>query len=245
MHKRWPVWASEMPTHILFDFFGTLVDYDSRRAVTEYPQTLTVLEELGASLTGEELLTRWADSWLPFELRSQQDHREFSMTEVGTAFLTDVLGRMPGADEVARLNAAYINEWNGGVYHIDGLTGWIKELSRSYRLAIVSNTHEADLVPNHLERLGIADLFDLVVLSVELGWRKPHPEIYTAAMDGLRLRPEQAVFVGDTHLADFIGPQQAGITAYLIDPDRTAGIPEEHRLDSIFDLSEKLSRPAG
>jgi putative hydrolase of the HAD superfamily len=175
-----------------------------------------------------------------FEVRSQVDHREFSMVEVATPFLTNLLGRSPGSDEVDRFIGIYIQEWNGGVYHIDGMAEWITELSQRYRLVIVSNTHEADLVPGHLRRMGIADLFDLVVLSVQVGWRKPHPEIYTAAMDRLRLKPENAVFVGDNYLADYVGPSQAGIRAYVIDPLGIADIPDDRRLRSVFEVAERI-----
>jgi putative hydrolase of the HAD superfamily len=175
-----------------------------------------------------------------FEVRSQLDHREFSMVEVATPFLTPLLGRMPGGEEVAEFVSVYIEEWNGGVYHIEGMADWLTGLARDYRLVIVSNTHEADLVPGHLRRMGIVGLFDLIVLSVQVGWRKPHPEIYTAAMDRLRLKPENAVFVGDNYLADYVGPSQAGIRAYVIDPLRIMDVPAERRLGSVFEVAERI-----
>lgn len=227
-------------THILFDFFGTLVEYDSANGVTTYPKTRELISRWGMPLTDEELLSRWSEHWMGFEVRSQVDHREFSMIEVAAPFLTTLLGRIPGSGEVDEFVAVYIEEWNGGVYHIDGMADWLTELARRYRLVIVSNTHEADLVPGHLRRMGIADLFDLIVLSVQVGWRKPHPEIYTTAMDRLRLKPENAIFVGDNYLADYVGPSQAGIRAYVIDPLRIMDVPPDRRLGSVFEVAERI-----
>lgn len=234
-----------MQTHIIFDFFGTLVDYSSERRARDYSRTREVLRRLGSTMSDDEFIDSWTHLWMSFEMRSQLDHREFTMPEATAAYLSETLGRAPTDAETAELIQAYLPEWNAGVYHLDGLADWVRGLAQSYRLAIVSNTHEPYLVPNHLAKMGLSDAFELIVLSVEVGWRKPHPGIYATALDGLGLRPEQAVFVGDNHQADYVGPRQAGMTAYLIDPHRrVAGVPDEHRLDSIFQLSERLSRPS-
>jgi putative hydrolase of the HAD superfamily len=46
--------------------------------------------------------------------------------------------------------------------------------------------------------------------------------------------------VGDTYAADFVGPQAAGIRAYLIDPAQAYDIPADQRLDSLADLPARL-----
>lgn len=228
------------PTHILFDFFGTLVDYHSERGTKHYPQTMQVLATLGATLSPEEFFTRWSANWMDFERRSHDDHREFTMAEAGSGFLAGVLGRTPGPEEIDLLIPPYLREWNDGVYHIDGMAEWLHGLARHYRLAIVSNTHEADLVGEHLARMGVAELFDPVVLSIEVGWRKPHPKIYATALEKLRIAPHEAVFVGDNYVADFVGPTRAGIPAFVIDPNGVTEAPADRRLGSVFEVAERI-----
>ncbi|MHB8341810.1 MAG: HAD family hydrolase [Mycobacteriales bacterium] len=46
-------------------------------------------------------------------------------------------------------------------------------------------------------REGWGDLFDTVVISGEVGLRKPEPEIYRLAAERLALSPEECVFVDD------------------------------------------------
>jgi putative hydrolase of the HAD superfamily len=231
-----------MTTHILFDFFGTLVDYSPDRCDREFPRTRQALEELGLTLTGDELVATWDETWYPFEERSLLDHREFSMVDVGTVFLRSLLGREPDPAVTRTLMDVYIAEWEAGICHLEGLADWLSELARDYRLAIVSNVHEPVLVPRHLEKMGLKDRFDAVILSIEVGWRKPHPEIYATALQTLGAQPDQAVFVGDRLGPDFAGPQQAGIRSFLIDPLDRAGVPTPRRLDTIFDLSTRLRR---
>jgi len=228
-------------THLLFDFFGTLVDYSPERCDREYPRTRSFLDGLGLTMSADELAAGWEESWYPFEERSQLDHREFSMIDVGTVFLRSMLGREPDPAVTRELMDVYIGEWDAGVTYLDGLTRWLEKLAGDYRLAIVSNVHEAYLVPSHLEKMGLKNRFDAVILSVEVGWRKPHPEIYATALQTLGAQADQAVFVGDTHSADFLGPERAGIKSFLIDPHDRAGVPKARRLNTIFDLSTRLT----
>lgn len=162
------------------------------------------------------------------------------MVDVGTVFLRSLLGREPDPAQTRALMDVYIGEWDAGVAHLEGLADWLSGLARDYRLAIVSNVHEAYLVPKHLEKMGLKDRFDAVILSVEVGWRKPHPEIYATALQALGAQADQAVFVGDTHAADFVGPERVGIKSFLIDPLDRAGVPAARRLDTLFDLSARL-----
>lgn len=229
-----------MTACLLFDFFGTLVDYSPEWCDREYPRTRAALRELGIVLSADELADQWEQTWYPFEERSQLDHREFSMIDVGTVFLRTLLGREPDPAATRALMDVYISEWNAGVTHVDGLGDWLSVLARDYRLAIVSNVHEAYLVPSHLEKMGLTHRFEAVILSVEVGWRKPHPEIYAAALEALGAQANQAVFVGDTHLADYLGPERAGIKSFLIDPHDRAGVPATRRLNTVFDLSARL-----
>jgi putative hydrolase of the HAD superfamily len=229
-----------MTACLLFDFFGTLVQYSPDRCDAEYPRTRAALRELGLTLSADDLTAGWQEAWYPFEERSLADHREFSMVDVGAVFLRSLLGRQPDPAQTRALMDVYIDEWNAGVTPVEGIAEWLEGLAQEYRLAIVSNVHEADLVPTHLEALGLRHRFDAVILSVEVGWRKPHPAIYAIALEALGAQANQAVFVGDTHTADFVGPERAGIKSFLIDPYDRAGVPAPRRLDTVFDLSTRL-----
>ncbi|MGH2345370.1 MAG: HAD family hydrolase [Chloroflexota bacterium] len=85
-----------------------------------------------------------------------------------------------------------------------------------FRLGLVSNiTLLGEWVREDLDRLGVLDLFDAVVLSSEEGIRKPHPRIYQTALDRLGIEGRSAIFVGDRLREDIAGPQAAGMRAVL------------------------------
>jgi putative hydrolase of the HAD superfamily len=231
------------PTHILFDFFGTLVEYSASRTEQGYPRSHALLRRLGADLDYLGFLAAWSQIYDEFDRRSEDDDHEFSMIEVGTAFLADLLGSAPRPADVDAFAAEYLAEWDTGVRYIAEIATCVRDLARDYRLAVVTNTHQADIVRNHLTAMGLRSCFDAVITSVEVGWRKPHPAIFAAALQALRIDARAAVFVGDTYAPDFLGPERAGITAYLLDPQRRAPVPDSRRLDSILDLPGRLCPP--
>ncbi len=167
----------EVMTVVFFDFFGTLVDYSPSRTQQGYHRTHASLHELGVDLAYGPFLARWTEVARRFDAGSDVDEREFSMIELGTSFLAEALDRAATADEVAAIVEQYLAEWSAGVRPIEGIADLLTSLSRSHRLAVVTNTHSPSLVPGHLEAMAVAHCFDAVISSVEVGWRKPHPSI--------------------------------------------------------------------
>jgi putative hydrolase of the HAD superfamily len=60
---------------------------------------------------------------------------------------------------------------------------------------------------------------DSLVISSEVGFRKPHPEFYLAACARLDLPPDRGLCVGDDVENDVRGPERAGLRGLLLDRD--------------------------
>jgi putative hydrolase of the HAD superfamily len=86
---------------------------------------------------------------------------------------------------------------------------------RGLRLAAVSNWDSR--LPELLERVGLADRFDTVLVSAIEGVEKPSPEIFLRAADRLGVRPATCVHTGDSPLDDYRGAESAGMLPVLID----------------------------
>jgi putative hydrolase of the HAD superfamily len=227
---------------ILFDFFGTLVDYSPSRTEQGYHRTHALLRPLGVNMGYADFLATWSDVSARFDTASDEDDHEFSMLEVGLAFLDEV-GSPTTETTAHRLVTSYVADWNQGVQPIDGVPELIEDLARLHRLAVVTNTHDPRLVPDHLVAMGIDAHFEAVITSVEVGWRKPHPQIYRVALDALGVAPEDALFVGDTKGPDYDGPRAVGMRALLIDPTDQHQLIPEGRLTSVLALPERLAAP--
>ncbi len=74
---------------------------------------------------------------------------------------------------------------------------------------------------------GLEGLAEGVIISSEVGHRKPHAEFYRAACASLGLPPDRVLCVGDDPENDLRGPRRAGCLAVLV--DRDGRIPEALR----------------
>jgi putative hydrolase of the HAD superfamily len=84
---------------------------------------------------------------------------------------------------------------------------------RGYELGLISNTHWR--ISESL-RKEFEQFFDVTTLSYEHGYAKPHPSIFIATVDRLRVSPNQCLHVGDDPVADIQGAKNAGMkTAFI------------------------------
>ena len=91
----------------------------------------------------------------------------------------------------------------------------VPALRDRYALALVTNG-AACLQREKLIRAGLAEHFDAVVVSADVGAGKPDPAIFEHALSLLGARPDQAVMVGDTLERDIAGAHAAGVRAIWI-----------------------------
>jgi epoxide hydrolase-like predicted phosphatase len=78
--------------------------------------------------------------------------------------------------------------------------------------------------PGTYDRARFGELFDVVVVSGELGVRKPEPEIYTVAAERMGMAPEELVFVDD--LPGNLKPARALGMATVVHRDAAATVAE-------------------
>ena len=89
------------------------------------------------------------------------------------------------------------------------------------KLGIVSNWDHR--LPDLLEALGLARLFDALVYSSDVGVEKPDPRIFESALRRLDIPAGAALHVGDGRLEDVEGAQAVGMRALHLTRGRGAG----------------------
>jgi putative hydrolase of the HAD superfamily len=78
------------------------------------------------------------------------------------------------------------------------------------KLGVISNIVSCGQVPTNLEKYGIRDYFDPVILSCEYGRRKPDPAIFHYAARMANVPAGRCVYVGDSTSQDICGSHRAG-----------------------------------
>jgi putative hydrolase of the HAD superfamily len=228
-------------THVLFDFFGTLVAYSESLVEQGYPRSYEILATAGTQVDYAGFLARWGSTFEELEVRAQRSLIEFSMDEVCGEFLRRVLPQPPDSQLTARFRDTYLAEWSKGVKYIPSVTSMLADLSKRFTLVLVTNTHHAELIQGHLKAMGAAEYFAAVITSVEHGRRKPSRCIFESAMERSQGKPETSVYVGDSYQADYLGAIGAGLGSLLIDPERRHDVPPSHRLPHVLETRALLA----
>jgi len=225
-----------MITHLMFDFFGTLVEYSDSRTEQGYEGSHAVLLSHGASLGYSAFLQRWTETFHKFDLESDEDQDEYSMDDVVSGFLMEVFGPDFPPSLVAVFRDTYLQEWNKGIKYIEGVPDLLRQLSQRYTLALVTNTHHSKLVRTHLRAMQITDYFSAIITSVEHGKRKPCASIFQCALQATGSTSRHALYVGDSFTSDYLGANGIGMRCLLIDPQKKQNLPSEDRIAHILDL---------
>ena len=90
-------------------------------------------------------------------------------------------------------------------------------LTDRYKLAIICNTSASgERIREILRSTDIDRFFDLVVVSSEVGLRKPDEGIFRIALENLDLQPDEVVMVGNRVSADILGGNGVGMKTVLI-----------------------------
>ena len=110
-------------------------------------------------------------------------------------------------EEVRIRYSAMIFEVYEGTFQV------LSTLQKKYRLALVSNC--AIGTSDVIEALDLGKFFELIVLSYEVGVRKPDRPIYLEAIRGLKLEPEKCIFVAD-EISDLEGARGVGLKTMLV-----------------------------
>lgn len=186
---------------MLFDFGGTL-DADG---VTWKDRMRRLYEEAGHAVAPERFDRAFydADDALVGTVGARA-----SLAETVDRLAAGVQGGLglPGGDLAARVAARFTALAREAIARNTPL---LEELAARYPLGVVSNFYGN--LRAVCEEAGIARLFGTLVDSTDAGVLKPDPRIFQAALAGLGVAPERAVFVGDSLSRDMAGARTLGM----------------------------------
>jgi putative hydrolase of the HAD superfamily len=208
---------------ILFDLFDTVVDFHAERLpqVRIGEQTLfstsgvvyDVLREYAPHITFDVFYDAFRESWRQMEARRKTELREYP-SQVRFRHLLELLQLDSlSEDVVERLVQAHMETWARGADLPEENRRLLVRARERFRLGLVSNFDHPPTARRILRDFGIHDLFETIVISAEVPWRKPHREIFFRALAPLGVSPREALFVGDTFEADILGAKSIGMDA--------------------------------
>ena len=115
---------------------------------------------------------------------------------------------------------------------------------RNFQISLVSNMMlPGKLLKAKLQEANILDLFDNIIISSDVGFIKPNPEIFQKALAQSRLSVDEVVFIGDTYQQDIIGAKRVNLKTVWLnnrhEPREMAqDNPPDFEIDSLSELFE-------
>jgi len=127
---------------------------------------------------------------------------------------------------------------NGSLY--DGAREVLECLSRQASVALVTNGL-GEVQRARVDRLGIGEHFDAIIISAEVGAAKPGTEIFDIVFEALDFpTKESALMVGDSLSSDMQGGANYGIATCWYNPNGQSVQRSDQVAHEISDLTELL-----
>lgn len=189
---------------VLLDLDNTLYDYD-----TPHESALTDTLEKFAKKFG----LPYADVAILFDRAKKMNHRQLALTAAShhRLFYFQKMLELIGAFDIAyclELDAYYWRLFMERIKPEPYVMDFLKEMHVP-KCIITDFTAEAQY--KKLIKLEMDPWIDHLVTSEEAGVEKPHPFIYTLALNKLGLKPEECLMIGDSYKKDCVGAQAMGI----------------------------------
>lgn len=222
---------------VFFDLYGTLLIIDDMSTARSdwLSAFYECLKEYGLSIPNELFSLQCDDFFERPEPPSQDDGLTVFERRI-QAFCID-LGLDLSSREIQEIGVACVKTWQRHISLDPDVLHVLQTLRPKKTLALISNYDHPPFIHSLLSKLGLARFFDSVVISGDVGVKKPDPYIFSLALRQTELRPNEVVYVGDTS-DDVEGSRAAGLFPILIQRNR----PDENQVGLDFRLNQQSSQ---
>jgi YjjG family noncanonical pyrimidine nucleotidase len=225
---------------ILFDFDGTLIDFDA----CEVHALREAFRDAGFEV--DDTAT-WSSIWEAYgpvsasywSRRTQEDWSRAQVIEYTMRATLVALGK--DRSLAPALAASYWDTFCRNAYLNPGAREALERLSPLFKLGLVTNG-DSDAQRGRLQAVGLAPIFQSVVISDEAGYAKPAREIFDLALSELGIKAQEALYVGDSIEHDYQGSRNAGIDFCYYQPDeqKKPAIRSRYRVRDLRELIHVL-----
>ena len=103
------------------------------------------------------------------------------------------------SDDMPLKSFEYFMKYRNKVKLYDGAENMLLELKKKYMIGTITNGNAS------LEKIGIKNFFDFEIKASDVGFMKPSPKIFEAAVKKSGCNPSEMVHIGDSYEKDIIG----------------------------------------
>jgi putative hydrolase of the HAD superfamily len=205
---------------LIFDVNGTLIDIETNEALEEIYRVLAnFLNYQGISIGRGELRDLYFQIIRDQLAASRETYPELDIVNAWRDLLTrkgNATSRTLPAEKLKQL-PLILAEMHRALARqrlqlFPEVRPVLEQLRPYYRLAVVTDALSPYAQPE-LRHVGLADFFQPIVISGDVGYRKPDPRLFRKALDALGTPAEETVFVGNDLEQDVLAAKQVGMKA--------------------------------
>jgi len=199
----------------LLDADNTIFDYDlcEREALVE------LLENVAPGYPAERGLALYreinTDYWRRFELG------RIGVEDLKRGRFRDLLSALGATGDAEVVSSRYLEALSRRAHFLPHAEAALRDLSRRARLCLVTNGLSR-VQRGRLAAAGIEPRFHAVLISEELGFAKPDPRFFQAAVSAIGLPPRELLCVGDSPTSDIAGARDFGMDTCWVSAGSTA-----------------------
>lgn len=207
---------------IAFDFGGTLFSTGKMGAFTP-SMTETFVGQTTKHLNctqahAELIFSKYVEAWKARRMRaSHLPENEISSLELFQSALASANQKLDKTKAIDILNQFHVKE-SEQFTPLNGVLSTLPMLAKNgYRLCVVSNNPWSESIRASFRAHNIENFFEHIVVSCDVGYRKPSKKIFDALINKLSILPSEILFVGDSHPHDIETPKKMGMKTCLVD----------------------------
>ena len=207
---------------ILFDLYGTLIDIETDESLEEiYRGIAHYLTYQGVYLHRWEVRDRYYRIMKEQKEACGEECPEVDVEAIWNTFLKrEGMKAAPARRKLALILAQMYRGISRKRLHLyPDVKRVLDELCPAYRMAIVSDAQPCYALPE-MKAVGLDGCFDPIIISAQYGFRKPDKRLSEKALDIMKLKPTEAIFVGNDMYRDIYGAKRLGIKTIFIDSNQ-------------------------
>ncbi len=206
-------WAQQLRA-VIFDLDDTLYDRKAAQA-TLAKVIFRRFSKLFAGIDRQRVISAFMQSDEKSTVDFYSGRPSDGMREARFEYFLQSLGLTTDyAEEIA---GEYMGAYPSIHAPMRGAVKGVKTIAERFSVGLITNGLP-DIQYEKLKVIGLEGVFSVILLSEEVGIRKPDPRIFAMAANLLGVSPDECLFVGDSYSHDVVGAKQAGMRTCWLNP---------------------------
>ena len=217
----------------LFDLYGTLVDiHTDEEKDALWEACARELKRQGITARPDSLREQYTQGVRELETRDRLTRGPGAEIDLEPVFrrMLEAGGKEASAEQVRDFAKFFRMASLEKLRLFPGAAELLKAIHRAGKRAYLLSNAQSLFTRPELDRLELTELFDGILLSSEVGFKKPDPQFYRAMLDKYSLDPARTVMIGNDDEADCWGAAAVGLDSCYVateqSPELTRPLPE-------------------